>query len=292
MEDASKIKELSLGKKIRQLRIDRKITQQELVGDFITRNMLSQIENDVATPSIKTLQYIAEHLEVPLSFLMINEHDDEYNKNYEFDDDETIKHKAKQIFFDGDYLKYIEIAENNPNIAEDDKEIIMLLVFSYLEAASESFLAGNIEKCLDYCKKTDSRIFAASDFTGVKRARRQVELYKFLCQPVFTDDGEEYKSPKINSLNSDNFLGKTFEENGVCRYSIIAANRALKRDEPQEALKYLFEVEEFTENFERHPYKKELYRLFEAAYIKIEDYKNAHLYSSKILALYSEQKKK
>jgi transcriptional regulator with XRE-family HTH domain len=65
--------------------------------------MLSQIENDVATPSIKTLQFLADSLEVPLSFLMVGEHDDEFNKNFEFDDIDTIINKARNTFFSVGY---------------------------------------------------------------------------------------------------------------------------------------------------------------------------------------------
>ena len=294
MEDASKIKELSLGKKIRQIRIDRKITQQELVGDFITRNMLSQIENDVATPSIKTLQYIADHLEVPLSFLMVGEHDADFNKNYKFDDAETISIKAKKLYFDGDYLKYIEICENNPEIINTDKENAMILGFAYLDMACEYFLNGEKNKCIDYCKKSENCVNILGELNQGKQIKRRAELYKFLCQPVLTDDGEEYKTSKmtnINNINSDNFIGKTFDENGACRYNIIAARRALIAGETAEALKYLREAETFVEEFDNHPYKKDLYKLFEIYYVKTEDYKNAHLYSTKILSLYSEQKK-
>jgi len=290
MGDASKIKELSLGGKIKQIRIEKKITQQELVGDFITRNMLSQIENDIATPSIKTLQYLAESLEVPLSFLMVGEHDDEFNKNFEFDDMDTIKIKARKTFFDGDYLKYIEITDNNPGMIDDDKEIAMLFGMACIYAASESFLKNETEKCLEYCKKAEGCVFILNDLAEGKRIARQAELYRFLCQPILTDDGEENKSSKSGGLNSDNFISRTYDENGICRHNIIAAHRALKNNDPNEALNYLREGEEYAENFARHPYKKELYKLFEMAYVKIEDYKNAHLYTSKLLSLYAEKK--
>ncbi|MCL1858312.1 MAG: helix-turn-helix domain-containing protein [Oscillospiraceae bacterium] len=301
MENTNKIKELSLGKKIRQIRIDRKITQQELVGDFITRNMLSQIENDVATPSIKTLQYIADHLEVPLSFLMVGEHDDDFNKNYEFDDVETISSKAKQIYFEGDYLKYIEICENNPEIISNikdnkyQKENAMLLGFACLEAASEFFIGGEKNKCMDYCKKAENCVNNLSEFTQGKQIKRQAELYRFLCQPVLTENGEEYKPSKIvniNNINSDNFIYKTFDENGVCRFKIMAAHRCLQKNDPENALGYLRDVEIFLEDLDNHPYKKDLYKLFEMYYVKVEDYRNAHLYSSKILSLYAGQNKK
>lgn len=47
-----------LGRRIKEARIAKKMTQAELVGDFITRNMLSRIESGNATPSVKTLEYI------------------------------------------------------------------------------------------------------------------------------------------------------------------------------------------------------------------------------------------
>lgn len=58
------------GKRIKEARIAKKMTQSEVVGDFITRNMLSQIESGAATPSVKTLEYLAETLDIPISELM------------------------------------------------------------------------------------------------------------------------------------------------------------------------------------------------------------------------------
>ena len=45
-----------LGRRIKEARLAKKLTQAEVVGDFITRNMLSQIESGSALPSVKTLQ--------------------------------------------------------------------------------------------------------------------------------------------------------------------------------------------------------------------------------------------
>ena len=46
------------------------MTQTEVVGNFITRNMLSQIESGAATPSMKTLEYLATVLEITPAELM------------------------------------------------------------------------------------------------------------------------------------------------------------------------------------------------------------------------------
>ncbi|MDR0292985.1 MAG: helix-turn-helix domain-containing protein [Oscillospiraceae bacterium] len=56
---------MTIGQRIREARLGRQMTQQELVGDYITRNMLSKIENDAATPSVRTLEYLAGAMGMP-----------------------------------------------------------------------------------------------------------------------------------------------------------------------------------------------------------------------------------
>lgn len=61
---------MTLGQRIRQARIERGMTQKELVGDQITRNMLSKIENDSAVPSVKTLHFLAMRLGYPAGYFL------------------------------------------------------------------------------------------------------------------------------------------------------------------------------------------------------------------------------
>ncbi len=67
---------MNIGQKIKSLRIAKMLTQQELAGDSITRNMLSRIENGFALPSLQTLMYISEKLGVPAGYLLSDENDD------------------------------------------------------------------------------------------------------------------------------------------------------------------------------------------------------------------------
>lgn len=53
---------MELGEKLRQARQEAGLTQRQLCGDVITRNMLSQIESGKAKPSMATLQYLAAGL--------------------------------------------------------------------------------------------------------------------------------------------------------------------------------------------------------------------------------------
>ena len=61
---------LDLGKKLKEARLNKKLTQSDVVGTFITRNMLSQIESGAASPSLRTLEYLANVLELPIHYLI------------------------------------------------------------------------------------------------------------------------------------------------------------------------------------------------------------------------------
>lgn len=60
----------SLGERIKNLRKELQMTQTELAGGEMTKSMLSQIENNLATPSMKNLQYIAARLGRPAAYFL------------------------------------------------------------------------------------------------------------------------------------------------------------------------------------------------------------------------------
>lgn len=61
---------MDLGQRLKQARLDAGFSQRQLCGEVITRNMLSQIENGSARPSMDTLRYLAERLGKPISFFL------------------------------------------------------------------------------------------------------------------------------------------------------------------------------------------------------------------------------
>ena len=64
---------MELGTRLKQARLDAGLSQRQLCGDVITRNMLSQIENGSARPSMDTLRYLAAQLGKPISFFLEEE---------------------------------------------------------------------------------------------------------------------------------------------------------------------------------------------------------------------------
>lgn len=61
---------MELGEKIRAARLAAGLSQRQLCGDTITRNMLSQIENGSARPSMDTMRYLAGQLGKNVSYFL------------------------------------------------------------------------------------------------------------------------------------------------------------------------------------------------------------------------------
>lgn len=64
---------MELGEKLYQARVAAGLSQRQLCGEEITRNMLSQIEHGTAHPSMSTLRYLAGRLELPVSYFLEEE---------------------------------------------------------------------------------------------------------------------------------------------------------------------------------------------------------------------------
>lgn len=59
---------MSMGERIRQARLEAGLSQRELAGEEMTRNMLSALEHDGANPSVTTLKYLSEKLCKPIGY--------------------------------------------------------------------------------------------------------------------------------------------------------------------------------------------------------------------------------
>lgn len=94
---------MELGKKIRAARLEAGLSQRQLCGDVITRNMLSQIENGSANPSMTTLQYLAGRLEKPVSYFLQEEIVRSPNTD--------LMEKARQAYSLGNYTLVLEMAD-------------------------------------------------------------------------------------------------------------------------------------------------------------------------------------
>lgn len=134
------------GKRIKEARIAKKMTQSEVVGDFITRNMLSQIESGAATPSVKTLEYLAETLDIPIAELMPR-------GDEEPDGSDAFRRllRAKELYAAGLYRDALAELEDCPGSGIED-ELYAVSARCCLKTAEE--LSGEkTAEAVEYAKK-------------------------------------------------------------------------------------------------------------------------------------------
>ena len=105
---------MTLGQKLKQTRLARGMTQSQVVGDRITRNMLSQIENDLASPSVGTLEYLASVLNVRLSWLLADEQEEA---------EAGRTQRLRELLKSGEYAACLELA---PEHEPDDEQALAL----------------------------------------------------------------------------------------------------------------------------------------------------------------------
>jgi transcriptional regulator with XRE-family HTH domain len=99
---------MELGEKIRLARQALGLSQRQLCGDEITRNMLSLIENGGAKPSMKTLRLLAERLGKPISYFL-EEHAPDPGILSEA---AVTLHQARQALAEGKYVYARQLLES------------------------------------------------------------------------------------------------------------------------------------------------------------------------------------
>lgn len=144
-----------IGDKIRKLRIHRNMTQAELAGDQITRNMLSRVENGAALPSLPTVWYLAERLDVPAGFLLAEGDDDRIWRKL------SRIASIRRVLAAGDHRICLELcrAEQAEDAADD--EIHLIMAQCAMALAEEAFAHGRLHDCcalldeaVEYADKT------------------------------------------------------------------------------------------------------------------------------------------
>ncbi|MBR4959985.1 MAG: helix-turn-helix transcriptional regulator [Clostridia bacterium] len=135
-----------IGERIRFLRVRRNLTQKELAGEQMTRNMLSLIENGSALPSLNSLVYLAEILDVPVDYFFSATDEDEgrYLKL-------SAIHSLRQAYAAERYEDCITQIQALPVSAADD-EISLIGANAYLYTALQSAAAYELKTAQQHLK--------------------------------------------------------------------------------------------------------------------------------------------
>lgn len=122
---------MELGQRLRQARLEAGLSQRQLCGEVITRNMLSQIENGSARPSMETLRYLASQLGKPISYFL--------EEQVVLSPNQNCILQARQLFWEGEYRQALEQLKawqgEDPLFAEERRLLEALCCIRLAEAA-------------------------------------------------------------------------------------------------------------------------------------------------------------
>lgn len=181
---------MKLGEKIKAERKRLGLTQNAVAGNFITRNMLSSIESGKVHPSLDTLKYLAETLDLPMGYLA----DDEVDL-FTFKKTKVIG-AIRKAYSEGKYQTCLSMIEK---LEEKDDELIFLTVCASFYLGKQMTIAGELrrgEQCFKTCLSfMDSCIYPTEEF------RTLIQLYSAIIHNV--------QSPLLE-LDSATFQEKLF----------------------------------------------------------------------------------
>jgi len=286
---------MNIGEKIRSLRVAKLMTQSELAGNQITRNMLSCIENGSAQPSLSTIRYIAKALNVPVGFLLAEEGDElVYQKM-------SGLPNIKRAYRAGDWMGCRSLCLLS--CPEPDDEIRLILSTCDLEIAKSAFWEGKIHHA---CRFFDEAMLYASDtLYPAEHVYAEAEVYfrymanispmlysdvldeqatrSVVCKTAFSlylealealDSGEESPAKEFSQIHS--------EESFFCSHlNIKCLMNRNKFGEAKDALMSLLEAEILLNEISLLAILSDL----EICCREIEDFKGAYRYANERIQL-------
>lgn len=199
---------MELGQKLKQARLEQGLSQRQLCGDAITRNMLSLIENGTATPSVETLRYLSAQLGKPVSYFLEEEAVASVNQ-------QAMAH-ARAAFADGEYtqvLKNLEAFRRPDPIFEWEEALLRSL--SLLRMIDEAISQGKDRYALELLEKVVAAGEQTPYYTKELERQRLLLRAQLLSTELPIDDRE----------------------------LLIRAEGALKKQNAEEAARYLEAVQ-------------------------------------------------
>ncbi len=272
-----------IGKKIKARRKELSITQAELAGDKISRNMLSLIENGSAMPSVDTAEYIAKRLNLPLSYLFSDSED-----LFPFEKLEKIDY-IKEMFKKGNYSRCINLIDS---LSGTDDELNYISATAAFRLGISLTMQGSFLSADKYFGIAIERSKATAYDT--KEIRTVTPMYQAVLgnvqSPLLEFDFEAFKNGYEAAYNYEFFKYITLDFDFDFSNKLFArhfeAKSLIKKYNYQEAIKVLLSMEEYKNSKDYNACVMfGVYTDLEYSYKQLGDFENAYRYSNKRLSL-------
>lgn len=287
---------MHLGEKIKAARLERHMTQKDVVGDYITRNMLSKIENGSATPSVKTLEYLASVLELPAGYFMSEGTGDEITpgavaaaRNYFREEEyEGCIHVLEDLDMDGGYrdealllLARSKIVLSKKAMADGRYQEAVRLAREAIDHNADSVYMSTAFRTealllVARCTMEQKGNFASAldDYQKSYQDQGLGEFYRLTMAEYYIEQGELEKARK--EMDSIVRLSEATKP----AYLMLQGRMELKDHQFLEAAKQLELAEELARTSGSNHFMSSLYSMLEQCYREMEDFKQAYHYAS------------
>lgn len=262
---------MELGEKLRQARLEAGLSQKQLCGGEITRNMLSLIEHGSAKPSMKTLQYLAGRLGKSVSYFL--------EETAVLSPNQQIMFTARQLFDTGNFSGALEILEDyrSPDpVFDREKEILWVLI--RLEVAAEAIQ----QQRYLYARTLLQQTPVETTYLADALQRKKLLLLGSLPQQKVTDLlpslDEELLLRAAETFDSGNFrkalhLLEAMDDHSSPVWYLIRGKISLHLQQWSEAATHLHQAE--------GSFPKECIPLLEICYRELGNFQKAYEYACK-----------
>ena len=125
---------MTMGERIRRARVEAGLSQRELAGEEMTRNMLSALEHDGANPSVATLKYLSEKLCKPIGYF--------FGESLAGTEELELLAKARSAWVGGDADACLSCLEGVGSTFGSERDFLKSL--AYLDMAENAVRDGRV----------------------------------------------------------------------------------------------------------------------------------------------------
>lgn len=266
---------MALGERLKQARLEKGLSQRQLCGDEITRNMLSQIENGSAKPSMATLSYLAGRLEKPVSYFL--------EETVATSPNSAPMAQARKAYGAGQYRQVCEILDTWEQEDDTAPERWLLETLSLLEQAAQAICDGKGVFAKSLLEKAALSGDKTPYYTPEMERRRLLMLYT--AEPTAASeletrlprDHREYYLRAESLLQAGECDRAANLLDGVpsddVRWHLLRARAAMAQKDYEKAIA-CYQMAEGQEPMQ-------CAKALEQCYLALEDYKMAYHYACK-----------
>jgi len=259
---------MELGEKILQARQALGMSQRQLCGDTITRNMLSQIEHGTAKPSMGTLQILAARLGKPVGYFL--DEDGVLTPN------QPRIEQAREAYDGAEYAQVLEILEDYQGPDRIfDREYALLLTLSRLAMAEAAIHQGKHIYARELLSQIDAIPYGMGEI--IRRKSLLEAQLTGKCDGL-PDLDEELLLRAKDALRRGFFsrslhLLEAMENHTGPKWNLLRGDICMKQRDYASAARYYHRAEE--------AYPAETAGKLEQCYRELEDFKKAYFYACK-----------